>query len=39
MLLDLVRNYLNISDSRHREAILALAQALAAPANRDDKTG
>jgi hypothetical protein len=32
MLLDLVRNYLNISDPR-------ASQALAAPADRDDRTG
>ena len=37
MLLELARNYLNISDPRHREAIVALAGALAEAANEDDR--
>jgi transcriptional regulator with XRE-family HTH domain len=36
MLLDLARDYLNIPDPRHREAILSLARALAEAANEDD---
>ena len=37
MLLDLARNYVNIPDPRHREAISALARALAEPANEDGR--
>jgi transcriptional regulator with XRE-family HTH domain len=37
MLLDLARNYLNIPVREHREAIVALARALAAAANEDDR--
>jgi transcriptional regulator with XRE-family HTH domain len=36
MLLDLAHNYLNIPDPRHREAILALAEALAEVENGED---
>jgi hypothetical protein len=36
MLLDLARDYLNIPDPRHREAILSLARALAEAAVEDD---
>jgi transcriptional regulator with XRE-family HTH domain len=36
MLLDLARNYLNIPDPRHREAILALSRALTEVENGDD---
>ena len=38
MLLDLARNFLNISDPRHREAVAALARALAEGENGDDRT-
>ena len=38
MLLDLARNFLNISDPRHREAVAALARALAESENGDDRT-
>ena len=37
MLLDLARNYLNISEPKHREAIVALARALAEGENGDDR--
>ena len=37
MLLDLARNYLNIPDPRHREAVVALARALAEVKNGDDQ--
>jgi transcriptional regulator with XRE-family HTH domain len=38
MLLDLARNFLNISDPRHREAVATLARALAEGENGDDRT-
>jgi transcriptional regulator with XRE-family HTH domain len=38
MLLELARNYLNIPHPRHREAIVALARALAEVENGDDRT-
>jgi transcriptional regulator with XRE-family HTH domain len=37
MLLDLVRNFLNIPDPRHREAVATLARALAEDENGDDR--
>ena len=37
MLLDLARNFLNIPDPRHREAVAALARALAESENGDDR--
>ena len=37
MLLDLTRNFLNIPKSRHREAVAALARALAEGENGDDQ--
>ena len=37
MLLDLARNYLNIPAREHREAIVALARALAERENGDDR--
>jgi transcriptional regulator with XRE-family HTH domain len=37
MLLDLARNFLNIPDPSHREAIVALARALAEDENGDDR--
>jgi transcriptional regulator with XRE-family HTH domain len=37
MLLELARNYLNIPHPRHREAIVALARALAESENGDDR--
>jgi transcriptional regulator with XRE-family HTH domain len=37
MLLELARNYLNIPHPRHREAIVALARALAEGENGDDQ--
>jgi transcriptional regulator with XRE-family HTH domain len=37
MLLDLARDYLNIPDPTHRDAILALARALAEAGNEDDR--
>jgi transcriptional regulator with XRE-family HTH domain len=38
MLLDLARNYLNIPVREHREAIVALARALAKGENGDERT-
>jgi transcriptional regulator with XRE-family HTH domain len=37
MLLDLARNYVNIPLREHREAIVALARALAKPENGDER--
>jgi transcriptional regulator with XRE-family HTH domain len=37
MLLDLVRNYLNIPIREHREAVLTLTRALAQATNEDDR--
>jgi transcriptional regulator with XRE-family HTH domain len=37
MLLDLARNYVNIPVPEHREAIVALARALAKPENGDER--
>ena len=37
LLLDLARNFLNIPDPSHREAIVALARALAEGENGDDR--
>jgi transcriptional regulator with XRE-family HTH domain len=37
MLLDLARNFLNIPDPSHREAVAALARRLAAGENGDDR--
>ena len=37
MLLDLARNFLNISDPRHREAVATLARALAEDENGGDR--
>jgi transcriptional regulator with XRE-family HTH domain len=37
MLLELARNYLNIPVREHREAIVALARALAKPENGDER--
>ena len=37
MLLDLARNFLNIPDPSHREAVAALARALAESENGDDR--
>ena len=37
LLLDLARNFLNIPDPSHREAIVALARALAEDENGDDR--
>jgi transcriptional regulator with XRE-family HTH domain len=37
MLLELARNYVNIPVREHREAIVALARALAKPANGDER--
>ena len=37
MLLDLARNYVNIPVREHREAIVALARALAKPENGDER--
>jgi hypothetical protein len=37
MLLDLARNYLNIPVREHREAIVALARALAEGENMDNR--
>jgi transcriptional regulator with XRE-family HTH domain len=35
LLLELTRNFVNITNHRHREALAALARALAEPASRD----
>jgi hypothetical protein len=37
MLLDLARNFLNIPDPSHREAVVKLARALAESENGDDR--
>jgi HD superfamily phosphodiesterase len=37
MLLDLARNFLNIPDPSHREAVAALARRLAEGENGDDR--
>jgi hypothetical protein len=37
MLLDLARNFLNIPDPKHREAVAKLARALAEHENGDDR--
>ena len=37
MLLDLARNFLNIPDPKHREAVAKLARALAEGENGDDR--